>query len=133
MNLDDLKKKGFELINGKLVSSKPKSKFGNRKVEIDGFKFDSQKEANFYCKLKILKDSGEIADFDKQVKFDIRVNNIHIANYFLDFLVKKNDGTIDYIDIKGQDRYSKKFIKTDVFQLKKKLVEAIYGIEIKIM
>jgi hypothetical protein len=83
--------------------------------------------------LKLLKKSGEIKDFEIQVKFDIRINEIHIANYFLDFLVINNDGSKEYIDVKGQDKKTKKWITTDVFQLKKKLVEAIYKIKIKII
>jgi len=38
-----------------------------------------------------------------------------------------------YIDIKGKDKKSNKFIKTGVFALKKRLVEAIYNIKIKMV
>ena len=68
-----------------------------------------------------------------QVCYEIKINDIHIANYFLDFLVEYLDNTYDYIDIKGKDKVSNKWIKTDVFKLKKKLVEAIYGINIKMI
>lgn len=134
MNLSDLKKSGFTIKDGKIVKdTAKKSKYGNSKIEIDGFIFDSKKEGNEYTKLKLLKKSGEIKDFDIQVKFDIRINEIHIANYFLDFLVIYNDDSKEYIDVKGQDKKTKKWITTDVFQLKKKLVEAIYKIKIKII
>ncbi len=134
INLSDLKKSGFTIKDGKIVKDiAKKSKYGNSKIEIDGFIFDSTKEGNEYSKLKLLKKSGEIKDFEIQVKFDIRINEIHIANYFLDFLVINNDGSKEYIDVKGQDKKTKKWITTDVFQLKKKLVEAIYKIKIKII
>jgi hypothetical protein len=68
-----------------------------------------------------------------QVPYNIVVNNIHIANYFLDFEVENKDGTIEYIDIKGKDKKTNKFIKTGVFALKKRLVEAIYGIKISMI
>jgi DNA-binding protein len=68
-----------------------------------------------------------------QVKYNITVNKIHIANYFLDFLVENNDGSFDYIDIKGKDTKTNKFVKTGVFALKKRLVEAIYGIKISMV
>lgn len=126
-------KKKYRLKNGKFTSNSPVSKYGNSKVEIDGFLFDSSKEAKHYSKLKLLKKSGQIRDFERQFKFEIVVNDIHIANYFLDFKVIHNDGKIEYIDIKGQDAKTQKWITTDVFQLKKKLVEAIYGIKIKIV
>ena len=77
--------------------------------------------------------AGEILDFERQVKFEISINNIHIANYFLDFRITHLDLSKEYIDVKGHDKKTNKWIKTDVFQLKKKLVEAIYGITIKIV
>lgn len=133
MNLDDFKKRGFILKNGKFISKSKSSKYGNNKVEVDGFLFDSTKEANYYSRLKMLKKGKEILDFERQVKFPIEVNNIHISNYFLDFKIVNLDNSIEYIDVKGQDAKTKKWITTDVFALKKKLVEAIYGITIKIV
>lgn len=124
MNVEDYKK---------LVKKTKSSKFNNVKSEIDGYKFDSKKESEFYGSLKIKKQAGLIKDFKMQVPYEIIVNNIRIANYFLDFLVENNDGTIEYIDIKGKDKKTNKFIKTGVFALKKRLVEAIYGIKISMI
>jgi hypothetical protein len=124
MNVEDYKK---------LVKKTKSSKFSNIKSEIDGYKFDSKKESEFYGSLKIKKQAGLIKDFKMQVPYEIIVNNIRIANYFLDFLVENNDGTIEYIDIKGKDKKTNKFIKTGVFALKKRLVEAIYGIKISMI
>ena len=90
----------------------------------------SKKEAEFYGSLKIKKNAGLIKDFKIQVQYDIVVNNIHIAYYYLDFQIENNDGSFEYIDIKGKDKKSNKFIKTGVFALKKRLVEAIYHIKI---
>lgn len=124
MNVEDYKK---------LVKKTKSSKFNNVKSEIDGYKFDSKKESEFYGSLKIKKQAGLIKDFKMQVPYEIIINNIRIANYFLDFLVENNDGTIEYIDIKGKDKKTNKFIKTGVFALKKRLVEAIYGIKISMI
>jgi hypothetical protein len=44
-------------------------KMHNVKTEVDGRLFDSQKEANYYCDLKIRKQIGEIIDFFCQVPF----------------------------------------------------------------
>ena len=132
MNVEDFKKK-FSLKDGKVVNKSKQSKFGNVKTEIDGHKFDSKKESEYYGSLKIKKQAGLIKDFKMQVKYNITVNKIHIANYFLDFLVENNDGSFDYIDIKGKDTKTNKFVKTGVFALKKRLVEAIYGIKISMV
>jgi hypothetical protein len=132
MNVDDFNKK-FSLKDGKVVKKSRASKFNNIKVEIDGHVFDSVKEGEFYGSLKIKKKSGLIKDFKTQVQYDIKVNEIHIAYYYLDFLVEKNDGSFEYIDIKGKDKKTNKFIKTGVFALKKRLVEAIYDIKISMI
>jgi len=132
MKLDDFNKK-FSIKDGKIVKKSKSSKFNNVKVEIDGHTFDSKKEAEFYGQLKLKKNAGLIKDFQMQVQYDIIVNQIKIAKYFLDFLVENNDGSIEYIDIKGKDSKTNKFIKTGVFALKKRLVEAIYGINISMV
>lgn len=129
MDVDDFKKQ-FSLKGGKVLKKSKSSKFNNVKVEIDGHTFDSIKEGEFYGSLKIKKQAGLIKDFKLQVQYDIKVNNIHIAYYYLDFLIENNDGSFEYIDIKGKDSKSNKFIKTSVFALKKRLVEAIYNIKI---
>ena len=38
------------------------SKYGSRKVRVDGLSFDSQAEANRYAELLLLAQAGEIAD-----------------------------------------------------------------------
>ena len=38
-------------------------KYGNKKAEADGIVFDSKKERNYYCELKMLKMAGKIKDF----------------------------------------------------------------------
>ena len=124
MNVQDYKK---------LLNKTKLSKFNNVKSEIDGHKFDSKKESEFYGSLKIKKQAGLIKDFKMQVQYDIVVNNIHIAYYYLDFEIENNDGSFEYIDIKGKDIKSNKFIKTSVFAIKKRLVEAIYHIKITIL
>ena len=129
MDVNEFKKK-FSLKDGKVVNKTKSSKFNNVKSEIDGHIFDSNKEAEFYGSLKIKKNAGLIKDFKMQVQYDILVNNIHIAYYYLDFQIENNDGSFEYIDIKGKDKKTNKFIKTGVFALKKRLVEAIYHIKI---
>jgi hypothetical protein len=46
-----------------------KSKYGNRKVTIDGYTFDSVKEGNRYMDLKYMLLTGVIRDLELQKKF----------------------------------------------------------------
>lgn len=109
------------------------SKYGAKKTEVDGFIFDSKREAERYSELKIREKAGEIFDLELQPRFECVVNGKLICTYIADFRYKerfhsKKDGegiTFQTLveDVKG--------MKTPVYKLKKKLVEALYAIEIK--
>ena len=133
MNIKDLEKEGFIIKNGKWVKKRSYNKYRNTKTKIDGINFDSQKEADYYSKLKLLERAKEIVKFERQVKMPIEINSIHIAYYVLDFKVYYPNGDIKHIDIKAKDKKTNKWITTDVFKLKKKLIEAIYKIKIELI
>lgn len=44
-------------------------KYGNKKIQLDGILFDSKKEANRYCELKLLEHCGKIAELQLQKEF----------------------------------------------------------------
>jgi len=106
----------------KLISKK--SKYRNKKVIIDGIKFDSKKEANYYKNLIILKRTGFVIDFKLQPRFLLQEGfkkngeTYRPIYYIADFWVKYKDGTEKIIDTKG--------VKTQVYRLKKKLFEKRY-------
>ena len=102
-----------------------KSKYGNKRVQIDGIWFDSILEGHRYGQLKLLRQAGEIVDFEMQVVYHLDVNGIHICDYRADFVVKYPDGHGEVEDTKG--------VETPEFKLKKKLMLAIYGIKIVII
>lgn len=101
-----------------------KSKYRNIKTVVDGIEFDSKKEADYYCKLKILKQAGEIKDFELQPRYELQPTfkkngTTHRSiTYVADFIITNNDGTTEVVDIKG--------VETQVFKIKKKLFEYKY-------
>ena len=122
MSEDQAKKLGiFPQLDSKQITSHKNRKYNNKKPEIDGHTFDSQKEANYYCLLKMLKDNGEIEDFELQPLirlqdgFDDQEGNHHRPiNYKPDFRVVWADGREEYVDVKGY--------RTNVYRIKKKLL-----------
>lgn len=105
---------------GKMVQiENKKSKYGANKVEVDGIKFDSKKEADFYNELKLRLLAGDIKGFCRQAEFVLAPN----LRYKADFVVFNSDGTADVIDVKG--------FKTDVYKLKKKLFEDKFNLKIR--
>lgn len=107
-------------------SARPKqSKYRNKKIVIDGMTFDSTKEGRVYGELKLLKASGEIADFRRQVTFMIEHNGVLICKYIADFVVYFYNDTREVWDVKSD--YTRKLA---VYRLKRKLMKIINGIEI---
>lgn len=99
---------------GILPKTESKSKYNSKKITVDGIKFDSRAEANYYCNLKILLRTGEITGFCRQARFIITEgkNGENGTEYVTDFVVFYPNGTYRIIDVKG--------VKTEVFKLKVK-------------
>lgn len=106
------------------------NKFNAQKTIVDGIKFDSKKEANYYSQLLLQKKAKNKAErvirIECHPRFDIVINGIKIGFYKADFRVTYAYSRIVIIDVKGL----KKGSAYQLFKLKKKLVEAIYNIEI---
>ena len=100
-----------------------RNKYRAKRAEMDGKKFDSCAEMRRYCQLKQLQLANEIEDLRLQESFPIEVNGIKCGSYRADFsYVDRRTGDTVYEDVKGYP--------TPLYKLKKKLVEAIHGIEI---
>lgn len=97
-----------------------KSKYNSRKVRVDGIAFDSQKEADYYCDLKLLLKSGVIDGFCRQARFVVTVGNdkTKAAEYVTDFVIFFPDKTYKIVDVKGME--------TEVFKLKMKSLKEKY-------
>lgn len=95
-----------------------KSKYGAKKTKIDGYTFDSQKEAEFYSDLKFKTMAGEIAGFCLQPIFILTPE----LKYKADFIVFNNDGSFEIVDVKG--------FQTKEYTVKKKVLEDKYNLKI---
>lgn len=98
-----------------------KNKYSAIKTEVDGIKFDSKAEARRYQNLRLLEKAGEISELSLQPRYDLVVNGKKCGFYKADFKYIENGKEV-VEDVKG--------ITTTVYKLKKKLVKAIYGIDI---
>lgn len=92
----------------------------------DGIVYDSKHEMLYSMHLDLLMKSGEVKSYERQVPYLLEVNGHKIAKYILDYKVYYTNGTIEHIDCKA----SKTLVEA-VYKLKKKLMLAIHGIEIK--
>ena len=103
------------------------SKYNAKKVEIDGIKFDSKAEGEYYLHLKQQVTERQILGFERQKRMLLQEafnvegvkGKIRPIFYVVDFIITENDGTLTYVDVKGME--------TDVFKLKKKLFMKRYN------
>ena len=96
-------------------------KYNAKPTVVDGIRFDSRREAEYYANLKLRQKAGDVVMFLRQVP-------IHLpggTKLVIDFLEFHEDGSVHWVDVKG--------VETDVFKIKKREVEAIYPIEIEVV
>lgn len=117
-----------------------RSKYGAVRTTIDGVTFASKREAARYGELKMLQKAGQIHGLELQPVFPLRVvlstGTIHgaaralagdypvVGKYIADFAYEDSMGRRVIEDVKSAPT------KTAVYRLKKKMVEASYGITI---
>ena len=114
-----------------------RSKYRAKPCVVHGFRFASQAEARHYGELLKLGSIGVLKNLELQPRFPLVVNGVQIGTYVGDFRYQieeliwgegKDHGRCwsnwhDVVcDVKG--------FKTEAYKIKKKLVEALYGVSI---
>lgn len=96
------------------------SKYHARKTIINGIKFDSKHEADYYCELLLRKQAGEITCFEMQPEYILQESykrdgkTVRAIKYIADFKVYYPDGRVEVVDCKG--------VRTKEYLLKKKML-----------
>lgn len=117
-----------------------RQKYRNKRVEYDGKVFDSLKEKRRYCELQILQGQGIISDLRLQVPFELlpaiyeevtielktktktKMKLVQRATTYVADFVYVMDGKEVIEDTKG--------FRTKEYELKKKMMRALLGIDI---
>ena len=121
-----------------------RSKYGNRKVTIEGINFDSEREAKRYLILKDYQNKGDISDLKMQVVYELIPAIKELKTIVLKTKTRQKEVTIqqpityrcDFTYIKDnvlvvEDvKISPKMLPTE-YKLKKKLMRYVHGITIK--
>ncbi len=105
------------------------SKYGSRKITVDGITFDSRKEYLRFCELSLLEKAGVVTDLKRQVRFELipsqRIDGKVVerpVHYVADFVYQENGQTV-VEDTKG--------FKTKDYILKRKMMLLTHGIRIR--
>ncbi len=114
-------------------------KYQNKPTNLDGISFQSQHEAARWAELLLLQKCRKIRNLQRQVTFRLdlpnpkapndQARNIDIAKYIADFVYEEDRGGGIWVQV-VEDAKSEA-TKTDVYRIKKRLMLAIHGIEIK--
>jgi len=108
--------------SGHLRRGRSSSKFKNQWTTIDGIKFQSKREAMHYLVLKDRLRCKEIERLERQVRYPMTIDGVLVCTYVADFrYVVPGKGYV-VEDVKG--------FKTDVYEIKKKLLKALYHIDV---
>jgi hypothetical protein len=119
-----------------------RSKYHNRKITRDGETFDSIKEYQRWCELKLLEKAGEITELKRQVKFKLiptmrepvcEMSSQGVfkkgkllereVSYVADFVYKNRLGFEVVEDVKGY--------RTEAYVLKRKMMLYFHHIRIQ--
>jgi len=105
-------------------AEKPRrNKYGARKVVVDGLKFDSRHEADYYFGTLLPRyRAGELRILVRQAPFDLPGG----VRYVADFLTVDTEGRVDVIDAKSEATR-----KIPAYRIKKRQMRAVWDVEIR--
>jgi len=97
------------------------NKFNAKRSQYNGYWYDSKMEAGYAEDLDWRKKAKDIKDWERQVRVSLDIEKkgerFHICDYIVDFKIHHNDGSIEWIEVKGME--------TGEWRLKRKLFEAL--------
>lgn len=99
------------------------SKYGAKKTEYGGHKYDSKFEAKIAEELDLRMKAGEFVNIERQYRIPLYVylpsgERAKIFTYVCDFRCEKSDGTFLLVEAKGY--------ATDIYRTKRKILDLIW-------
>lgn len=100
-------------------------KYGNIPTVVNGERFDSKKEAARFVELTLLQRAGAISDLKRGTRYEFYHNEVKIGSYKPDFIYTENGQQI-IEDVKGGSA-----TKTQAYMMRKKMMKAFFGIDVR--
>jgi hypothetical protein len=114
---------------------KRQSKFNNRRVKTAaGVSFDSESEHRRWQELELLQKAGEIRELRLHPRYDLSVNGYHICRYVADYEYECRNDPLSpqkWVWV-CEDRKAGAITQTPTFRIKRKLMLAIFNINVLI-
>ena len=99
------------------------NKFRAQSVLTEEGRFASKREHAHWCLSKLREKAGEITRLERQVRFKLDINGVHICDYIADEVYFQGERRV-VCDVKG--------VETPEFKLKRKLMKAIFNIDVEL-
>lgn len=100
-------------------------KYGNRRVIVNGIRFDSERESEVYGEHALRQAAGEIRDLQAHPRYPLEAHGVVLGYYEADAsYFDLRQGRPVVVDVKAAPT------RTALYRLKKKLFEAQYHIQI---
>lgn len=96
-----------------------RGKYNAKMTQYNGVNYHSQMEANYAAELDLRVRGRDIKKWSRQIPIHLSVYGKEIALYVIDFKIEHNDGSIEYVEVKG--------FETSEWKIKWRLFEAIYA------
>lgn len=99
------------------------NKFGAKKTEFNGYRYDSKFEASVAQELELRKAAGEIKDYERQYKvemwaYDQNGKPAMKVSHKVDFRVHLNDDSFELLEAKG--------VETSDYKMRRKWLETFW-------
>ena len=99
------------------------SKYRNVRTAVDGIVFASKREARRYMDLKNMERANVIERLELQPRYKMVIGGMTVCTFVPDFQYRHREtGELVIEDAKG--------VQTAVYKMKKKLLKAIYGLDV---
>jgi hypothetical protein len=106
-----------DIIHG-MYWQKSGNKYHAKSTQYQGIAYHSKLEAAYAEELTLRQMAKDIKGWDRQVPLDLKVNGVHITNYYIDFVIQHNDGSQEFVECKG--------FEMEVWKLKWRILEATF-------
>ena len=99
------------------------NKYGAKKTEFNGYKYDSKFEASVAQELELRKEAGDILDYDRQYKvemwaYDQNGKQAMKVSHKVDFRIHHKDGSFELYEAKG--------VETRDYKMRRKWLETFW-------
>lgn len=112
-------------VKGAGSSGRPRRKYRNEPVTVDGIRFDSKKEATRFGELSVVQGAGVIFDLECHPQYVFEHNGMRIGSFRPDFRYYDSNGQCVIEDVKSPSTR-----KETSYRLRKRMMKVFFGLEV---